>query len=340
MKAHLLTHSLFYLLPSHLLFSPFPFLSSSLSFLKFKMAEIQGLTPPDTQPDKATPLPLPPPSTSTPPLPSLQTLRDWLPLYLSKTDASLTRLSSILSTPAGTDNILVTLCYTSLLSSALLSRFSLARLHRAARLIIEKAVSLPANATIIIDTSTIPTSRAAVAAARLKALSSLISDFRIFARLWGLLDIYQWGKRVMLKEEKDVVLKGIAHAQVLVNVFYQYLENGAYLSSKGVMGWDSKRQNRAWLWSSRWWMAHVALDFVRLGREAAMRKNNGEKEEEIAEAEWRETWRKQLVVNLAYAPLTVHWSLEGGLVSDAWVGLLGSVAGLAGLRSRWKDAGK
>lgn len=109
------------------------------------------------------------------------------------------------------------------------------------------------------------------------------------------------------------------------------------------MGWDSKKQNSAWIWSSRWWMAHVALDFIRLGRESAVRLNKGigtgtGLEEVQEEAKWIANWRKQIVVNAAWAPLTLHWSLEKGLVSEFWIGVLGSVAGVAALRSRWRDA--
>jgi hypothetical protein len=117
---------------------------------------------------------------------------------------------------------------------------------------------------------------------------------------------------------------------------YQYLENGAYLSSKGVLGWSAERQGRAWVWSSRCWMAHVALDFVRLWREWDVRRERGEKVDEVGEKEWWTTWSKEVLVNTAYAPLTLHWSLETGLIEEFWVGVLGSIAGIGGLRYRWR----
>jgi len=308
------------------------------------MSEIQGIAPPDTSPEKAIPIPLP-----TPPTPSIQTLKSWAPLYLSKTDAVLNRLSTILSTPGGTDSLLCTVCYTSLLTSSLLTTVSISQLRNTVRALIEKAITLPPNTTVIIDTSSIPVSRTLLAAKRLKALSELISDFRIFARLWGLLGIYKWGKAAWAgrNEDKDTVLRRIEYAQVLVNIAYQYLENGAYLSSKGVMGWSKEKQGSAWAWSSRFWMAHVVMDFVRLGREVVLRRERekgvGEVEgeiEDLEERKWKKTWRRQFLVNAAWAPLTMHWSLESGLVSEFWVGVFGSVAGGAGLIQRWKDAGK
>jgi hypothetical protein len=289
------------------------------------MSEIQRISPSGTSPDKAIPLPTPPTPANTP---SLQTLRSWLPLYLKKTNRRLEHLNTILSTPSETDTFLLTLCYTSLLTSTVLSSISLRQIHKAALQIIEKAISLPPNTTVIIDTSTIPPSKLLITAQRLKALSDLISDFRIFARLWGLLGIWKWGKSTAENPPEDVVVRRLVYSQVVVNIFYQYLENGAYLSSKGVMGWSSEKQNSAWIWSSRFWMAHVGLDFIRLYREWTLRKKRGSEEE-----------RREMVVNLAYAPLTVHWSLEKGLVGDFWVGLLGSVAGVAGFGALWKNTG-
>jgi hypothetical protein len=85
------------------------------------------------------------------------------------------------------------------------------------------------------------------------------------------------------------------------------------------------------------------MDFVRLGREVVLRREREkgvDEAEDLEEKKWKETWRRQFLVNAAWAPLTMHWSLESGLVSEFWVGVFGSVAGGAGLIQRWKDAGK
>ena len=99
-------------------------------------------------------------------------------------------------------------------------------------------------------------------------------------------------------------------------------------------------------------MAHVGLDLVRLYHEYVMRKSRGTQEEKRTvgkkgdvmtdggDAEWKAKWRREMAVNMAYAPLTVHWSLEKGLVGDFWVGLLGSVAGVVGFGELWKNTSK
>ena len=177
----------------------------------------------------------------------------------------------------------------------------------------------------------------------------MISDVRIFARLWGLLGIWRWGKAVLDEPPKDVLERRIVQSQVVVNVLFQYLENCAYLSSKGVLGWNTAKQNKAWVWSCRFWAAHVGLEFLRLAREYSMRGEHGTEDEkrmdgphgavrtDRAEKEWWAGFKAQLLVNTAWAPLTLHWSSEGGLIGDFWVGLFGSVAGVVGITNLWRN---
>ncbi|RFU27257.1 hypothetical protein B7463_g9072, partial [Scytalidium lignicola] len=310
------------------------------------MSETQDLPTPDITPEESIAPPTPPSLPQT--IPSVRTLRSWLPLYLKKSDRAIEKLSRILETSSGTDTVLLTVCYTSLLSSTLLKSLSIRQLQRAVRQIIEKAISLPPNTTVVIDTSSIPPSRLLIASERLKAFSEVISDFRIFVRLWGLIGVWKWGKGVWNNPPKDGLVRSIAYAQVLSILIYQYLENGAYLATKGVLKWSKEKENNVWIWSSRFWMAFVGLDLIRLIREYTLKRKrsvaeetstDGEKKKistEQEETEWVATWRRELIVNLAWAPLTLHWSLETGLVSDFWVGLFGSVAGVVGLKRLWE----
>lgn len=90
-------------------------------------------------------------------------------------------------------------------------------------------------------------------------------------------------------------------------------------------------------------MVHVGMDLVRLYHEYAVRKSRNTSSEkagevvDLEESEWMANWRKEMLVNLAFAPLTLHWSLEEGLLGEFWVGILGSVAGISGLRVLWKN---
>lgn len=45
----------------------------------------------------------------------------------------------------------------------------------------------------------------------------------------------------------------------------------------------------------------------------------------------------ELWVNLGYLPLTIHWSCPSGILnSEAWVGLFGTIAAVAGIRPGWR----
>lgn len=110
-------------------------------------------------------------------------------------------------------------------------------------------------------------------------------------------------------------------------------------------------------------MAHVGLEGARLGREWVLshqrklvaqrrefldRKNKkaqvdgaivelkGEKEEKVAEREEEARWWREVGVNAAYAPMTVHWSVEEGIWGEGSVGALGIVAGMLGIREAWR----
>jgi hypothetical protein len=95
---------------------------------------------------------------------------------------------------------------------------------------------------------------------------------------------------------------------------------------------------------------YVGVELARLGVKKMYRDTpvktrggDGEKEDKILDEqrakeekleEW--LWWKDLASNLAYAPMTVHWSLEQGLLSDPGVGACGIVAGGALLADAWR----
>jgi hypothetical protein len=97
----------------------------------------------------------------------------------------------------------------------------------------------------------------------------------------------------------------------------------------------------------------VGVELVRLGvvrfygdeasRKVTEAQDDGEKEDKIAREErarknklqnW--LWWENLASNVAYAPMTLHWSLEQGLLSDWGVGACGMVAGGALLTDAWR----
>jgi hypothetical protein len=266
-----------------------------------------------------------------------------------KADANILRLSILLSKPAGTDALLCTVGYLLDLHSTLLSRY-LSRTLTA---------TLTTKSDVVLPPTPLHIQRLENIRVGSKALASVISDFRIFVRLWGLVGIYTWARSTYTSPSlssastrTERVLRGITWTQVLAGIAFQVLENGAYLASKGVIWSDDegkRREVRWWVWSSRFWAAHVGLEFLRLGLEARARAsiskkekeivNDGEKEGKIRREDRRRenwAWWRYALSNVAYAPMTLHWSVEEGLLSELGVSVLGTIAGGMLLVDKWK----
>lgn len=169
-----------------------------------------------------------------------------------------------------------------------------------------------------------------------RALSDLISDIRIFNRLWGLVPLSVWALETYAQPPSDPVLRGIAYTQVVANLAYQPLENVAYLAMHRVLPQSvvsDKLQGALWIYSCYLWALHVVLDLVRLRREAQLQQEGKMAKDDFS-------WYQYLVINLAYLPLTVHWSLPQGLLNDVTVGFLGCTAAAASIYPRWKGVFK
>ncbi|OAG02391.1 uncharacterized protein CC84DRAFT_1018407 [Paraphaeosphaeria sporulosa] len=333
--------------------------------------------PASTTIPSATPKPASSPSKSNPPTrttPSavqrirIQALRS-LALHVHRHDRFLVRLSALLESPASTDALLGTLGYTLELLAALLSRFLTHRLVSLASSIANKAEDVLLPGETLVATLPTPSSEKLLSqvATGSKALAAVIGDFRIFVRMWGLAGLYMWARGLWnapLGTEagaKERAVRRITWAQIGSLVLFQVLENGAYLASKGVLtsdAWSGEagktREGAWWVWSSRFWAAHVALELVRVGvlryygdgKLASETEKDvvgdGEKEGKLLmEQKRRErwVWWRDAVSNIAYMPMTLHWSVEEekGFLSDWGVGLLGAIAGGSLLLDAWKQ---
>lgn len=203
-----------------------------------------------------------------------------------------------------------------------------------------------------------------------RRLAGLLSDTRMALRLFGLIHLYAaaikiWGFPSM---NRDWVLKWIERINVAAGLVFQVAENTAFLGDKGVLGKRRGGWGKWWAWSSRAWAVSVVGEIGRLGRErwlvdtgAKGDKMNGVSEveqKEIAEnnggalvvgrkreieekaGKWEEMkeekWWREMVVNVAYAPMTLHWSFGERLLSEGTIGTLGVVVGGLGLREAWK----
>ncbi|ODQ66662.1 hypothetical protein NADFUDRAFT_50572 [Nadsonia fulvescens var. elongata DSM 6958] len=118
---------------------------------------------------------------------------------------------------------------------------------------------------------------------QLRILSGLISDIRIFNRLWGMIPTAAWSLSTWNSPPKDKIIKWITWLQIGTIYGFQPLENVAYLMMKKIVRFQfagtankEKRNDKLelalWLWSCRFWAAYVLLDFAKLYRNRQLRQ--------------------------------------------------------------------
>ncbi|KAF5342008.1 hypothetical protein D9611_001948 [Ephemerocybe angulata] len=210
-----------------------------------------------------------------------------------------------------------------------------------------------------------PESKGAAAYAK---IGSILGDSRTVWRFWGLLPIFQWLISLERSPPATRALLTIERLQGWSMLAYYPLEHLSYLLSHNIIpstlpsplslfssSPSGKKKlikldaGKLSLWSTRFWAVYVFLHFAHLWedrklliqRGRALKKARGGsgltvEERRDMSGRWDAFW-SEVVVNLGYLPLTIHWSLEKGLIkNDVWVGVFGLVAAVTSFRSGWK----
>lgn len=296
--------------------------------------------------------------------PSTKALAARVRALLSSTDANIAHLQRCLATPGGIDTTLLFICYTTRLTGALLTALARrALLRRSARDLLVALVSNSSKTALVLTatsssqkgpaTLTATLARlAALLGARLKSLGDLASETRTIARLWALLGMYSWARRLVLQHLDGTsapsttasrLATAVSWAQLISCTAFQYLENGAYLSGRGVLGWTPREQGRAYVVGSRWLAVYTGLEIGKLlagivaSRREASEKGAASAADDEEAVRAAEAVRRSLAINLAWTPLTLHWATEGGFLGDAVVGLGGSIPGVLQMRKLWRE---
>lgn len=205
-----------------------------------------------------------------------------------------------------------------------------------------------------------PNSRSAEAYAK---LGDLIADGRTLWRIWGLLPIFQWLISLERSPPSTRNLLTIERLQGWSMLAYYPLEHLWYLLSHEIIPstvtsplslFSSKIKkvkldaDRVGMWSCRFWALYVVLHFAHLvedrkilqQRQLMMKKAKGtgltQTEKQELKQRWDAFW-SEVVINVGYLPLTIHWSLGQGLFqNEAWLGVFGLIAAVASFRTGWK----
>lgn len=188
---------------------------------------------------------------------------------------------------------------------------------------------------------------------RLLALSALASETRTTLRLLGLFPLLTWGSSTLRSPPQDKILGPITFTQIISIILYQFLENVAWLTTKGVLPPNNfivRRLGgipRTFIYSVRFWLFYIVLQLFKLARERQLARQarltkeaTGRLDEEAkqAEAKGLRAAKQSLVSSLSWLPLCMHWSFENGIgVPQEAVGLLSFTAGAWALKDLWAN---
>ena len=280
------------------------------------------------------------------------TLNRSLRQTLSQTDTNLTKLTRLLSTPAGIDKFLLTIYYALKLTYPQIARLRSLQFRRYLRSFISRANdSLLPGETLITVLEKPNDDFLGTLEQSMRAAAGTVTEFRIFTRLWSLLTIYAWGKSTWANPPKDQIVRACVWGQVAFCGLFQAYENVAYLAGKGVLRGDwcnAQKQGKWWVLSCRFWLVHITLEATRLLRtwqlqnlelkKVQAQEGEDEKVEQVKrQKEDVSTWRRAWYANAAYAPIALHYSVPGGALTDDQMGLCGFIVGTIGLKYMWKQ---
>lgn len=273
-----------------------------------------------------------------------------------KTSNAALHLSRVLSSAQGIEASLCTLAYGLTLLHSQLIRL----LERQYERIALSLTTEPTKTSSSLDDTIIPTlappqTRLAEVCMSVKTSADLIEDFRLFLRLWNLLNIYAGAHELYRKTPRDPWIKLLRWMQIGTDVSFQVLENASYLAMKGIIRFKDERKAGRWMaWSSRFWLASVVLEGLRLARVRQLRYKEelmilgedgkeakiDEKVIKVQSQELEQQWWRDLWANAGWFPLTLHWSYEDETkspMSEAMLGISGLVAGAVRLGEIWKE---
>ncbi|PHH80397.1 hypothetical protein CDD82_1763 [Ophiocordyceps australis] len=247
-------------------------------------------------------------------------------------EALVQHVQRCIQTRAGNDVVLMFICYASRLSGTALSMVSRALRQQQGGAATRRA-----------------SRQAGKLAGRMEALSSMISETRAVGRLWGLLGLYLAGRSAGQKGmEEGMAASALAQAQIASLIIFQAAENIALLGSKKIVAVGAAAQERLGVLSVRAWGVYVMLELVRLLHERMGKRKKGmgggggggggEKGEV---EEWSEAedgaWKRSFAQNLAWAPLTVHWGVKGGVLAEWVVSVLAMYPATGAMRDLWRE---
>ncbi|CAM1510370.1 Fc.00g007050.m01.CDS01 [Cosmosporella sp. VM-42] len=264
----------------------------------------------------------------------------------SNFDAFISHLHRCMRTRGGTDLVLLFITYSLRLTGAVLDGLSRTALRHSARKLVALLYQLPPSSTVVLSGAPAPPLAALALRfnVRLQALIAMLGEWRTMNRLWGLMGMYFTAKELLARKRaekaegkpSDKFNTAVEAGQIAALTAYHLFEATVWLSTKKVLAWSPKAQARMSAWSVKSWAAYVAMEITRMLVDRA-RKNKSVDEKAEVDVKWYENWNKEFLRTAAWAPLTVHWSLPGGLLPEIVVAFLAVYPSTGLMRDLWRS---
>lgn len=175
------------------------------------------------------------------------------------------------------------------------------------------------------------------------AFTTMLDEWQMMNRLWGVLDMWmaareiktQISKRASISDPVNPIDVAIQVSQTLCLTSFHICEAASFLSSKGITNLSAKTQERLSFFAIRSW---TAFTMVEVGRLLLDGQHTPHDKEKVATDDWKVRWRKNMLQNLAWLSVSVHWSLRNGLLPESLVSPLAVFATWSLVKDAWKEA--
>ncbi|KAF4960860.1 hypothetical protein FGADI_693 [Fusarium gaditjirri] len=176
-----------------------------------------------------------------------------------------------------------------------------------------------------------------------RALCAMLDEWQIMNRLFGILDMWKAAQELIKRVSADRsagngVKKldvGIQASQILCLTSFHVSEAIGFLSTRGILKRSAKSEEKLTFLAIRSWAAFTMIEIGRLSLDWMSTMQDKEK---LATKTWKAKWKSDMLQNMAWASVAIHWSLRNGLIPEALVSPLAVFATWSLVNDAWNNA--
>jgi hypothetical protein len=175
------------------------------------------------------------------------------------------------------------------------------------------------------------------------AFTAMLDEWQVMNRLWGLLDMWmatreistQISRRASIEDPVKPMDVAIQSSQTLCLTAFHICEAASFLSSKGITNLSAKTQEKLSFLAIRSWTAFTMIEIGCLSLDwFSITQGKAKASKDDCNARWK----KDMLQNLAWLSVSLHWSVRDGLLPEGLVSPLAVFATWSLVKDAWKKA--